>query len=81
MKKSLETQDLDLAAYLEAVTGIEVKPEYLRPGLTSFHILTTPKTDQAILEYTTGEAMVNAKALLLARRRLYCAVRDVQRGY
>lgn len=76
-----ETKDLDLAAYLATSCG--TFPEIMRDqfdGQAIFEFEQRPEIYAAMIEYATGAAMIPARHLLGARRRLYYEVRKVTAG-
>lgn len=76
-----ETKDLDAAAYL--ATSCATFPEVLRDqfdGQAIFVFEQRPEIQAALIEYATGVAMIPARQLLGARRRLYYEVRRVTAG-
>lgn len=78
---TIETKDLDLAAYLATSCG--TFPEVLRDqcdGQAIFEFEQRPEIHAAMIEYATGAAVIPARQLLGARRRLYYEVRKLTTG-
>ena len=76
-----ETKDIDVAAYLIISCG--TFPEVLRDqcdGQAIFEFEHRTELQAALIEYATGSAMIPARQLLGARRRLYYEVRKVTGG-
>lgn len=76
-----ETRDLDLAAYLAAT--VDFPSEILLDRLDNqavFEFDLTASLHSAVVEFATGPAMIPARRLLAARRRLFHEVRRVRVG-
>lgn len=77
---AFKTDDVDLASFLSA-QGHQVEV-YRQDGnrRATFEFSRDSNLPALIESYATGEAMVSARALLAARRRLFHRVRDLEGG-
>ncbi len=77
---TFRTNDLDLAAYLDAKGHISFVVLGQSEQLATFHFRRSAALLNLVEQYVTGEAVVAVRVLLSARRRLFRAVRGTGGG-
>lgn len=81
IESEFSSTDIELFAVIYSITRRE--PSVFRDTSTGYGCFTTGYTDQVqdiINSYSTGRLMINARDLLMARRKLFRAVKALPGG-
>lgn len=75
-----KTDDIDLAAFLEACGHSAAVGRGLNQPLATFSFRRDAALIQQIEKYLSGDATINVRNILESRRRLFRSVRSLQGG-